>query len=213
MMIKQWKKIIAGLILLVSASFVFADNTPDPMIMLKQTTDTLLASLQANKTKLKADPAYVYSIVNQVLLPKVDVNIMSMSVLGRNAWAQATPGQRQQFTKAFTTTVVKTYASALNAYTNETIQFYPIRGGYQGKQILQVNSQVVRRNGPPVPVSYSLVLQNGQWRVYDLNVEGISLLQSFRSQFASQLAQGQTIAQIIANLQAHNAKMNNAHAN
>src|SRR3990167_7806846 len=185
----------------------FAQQTPDPMAMLKQTTDQLLANLKANKPKLKQNPTFVYGLVNQILLPKVNVQVMSMSVLGRNAWAQATPAQQTAFTKAFTTTVIKTYSSALNAYTNETIKFFPIRGGYQGKQVLQVNSQVIRPDGPPVPISYSLVLQGSIWQVYDLSVEGISLLQSFRSQFSSQLAQGQTIAQVITDLQQHNAKM------
>ena len=180
----------------------------DPMIMLKNTTDQLLASLKANRAHLKSDPTFVYGLVNRILLPKVNVQVMSMSVLGRNAWSKANATERQQFTKAFTQTVVKTYSSALNAYTNQAVRFYPIRGGYEGKSVLQVNSQIVRPDGgPAVPISYSLVAQGGQWRIYDLSVEGISLLQSFRSQFASELAQGQTVAQIISELQKHNSAM------
>jgi phospholipid transport system substrate-binding protein len=194
-------------ILLTCAGVAFAASSPNPMVMLKNITGNLLSSLSKNQVKLRANPTYVYSIVNRILLPKVDVQVMSMTVLGRNGWYRATPSQRTQFTKAFTTTVVKTYASALNAYTNETIKFYPIRGGYQGRTVLQVNSQILRPDGPPVPVSYSLVLRNGNWKVYDLNVEGISLLQSFRSQFASQLAQGYSVAKIIQTLKSHNAKM------
>ncbi len=185
----------------------FAAQTPNPMVMLKQTTDQLLASLKANRARIKSNPHYVYRIVDKVLLPNVNVNVMSMSVLGRNAWAKASAAERSLFTKTFTTTVIKTYASALNAYTNETIKFYPIRGGYQGRKVLQVNSQILRSDGPAVPVSYSMILQGKQWKVYDLNVEGISLLQSFRSQFASQLAQGDTVAKITRNLKQHNAKM------
>ena len=197
-------------IIVIMSCFILSTafaQTPDPMIMLKQTTDQLLATLKANQAKLKGNPTFIYNIVNQLLLLHVNVQVMSMSVLGRTAWNQATPAQRTAFTKAFTTTVVKTYSSALNAFTNETIKFFPIRGGYQGKQVLQVNSQVIRPDGPPVPISYSLVLQGSIWQVYDLSVEGISLLQSFRSQFSSQLAQGQTIAQVITDLQQHNAKM------
>lgn len=203
---KKIQHLFIALICLFGLSVAYAAS--DPMIMLKQTTDSLLASLRANRAHLKSDPTYVYSIVDRVLLPKVNVQVMSMSVLGRNAWAQATPAERQEFTKAFTTTVIKTYASALNAYTDQQVEFFPIRGGYVGRQILQVNSQIVRPDGgPAVPISYSLVAQGGQWQIYDLSVEGISLLQSFRSQFASELAQGQTIDQIITKLKSHNAKM------
>lgn len=202
---RKIRYLLVTLFCLLGLNVAFA--LTDPMVMLKQTTDQMIAQLKANKGKLKSNPTYVYSLVNQILLPKVNVQVMSMSVLGRNAWAQATPAQKQQFTKEFTTTVIKTYASALNAYTNETVQFAPIRGGYEGRQVIQVNSQIVRSDGPPVPVSYSLIAQGSQWKIYDLSVEGISLLQSFRSQFASQLAQGQTIAQIIDSLKKHNAQM------
>lgn len=203
---KRLRKVAATL-LFSSVVAVAMAATPNPMVMLKNTTDQLLASLKANKAKIKSNPHYIYRIVDKILLPNVNVSVMSMSVLGRNAWRRATPTQRTDFTKTFTTTVIKTYASALNAYTNETIKFFPIRGGYQGRQVLQVNSQIVRSDGPSVPVSYSMILQGSQWKVYDLNVEGISLLQSFRSQFASQLAQGDSIATIIKNLKQHNAKM------
>jgi phospholipid transport system substrate-binding protein len=189
------------------ASQASAATTPDPMTMLKKTTDTLLSTLKDNRAKLKSNPKYIYKIVDKVLLPHVNVRVMAMSVLGRNAWFKATESQKEAFTKEFTTTVIKTYASALNAFTDESIKFSPIRGGYSGRKILQVNSKVVRPDGPPVPVSYSMILQNNVWKVYDLNVEGISLLQSFRSQFASQLAQGDSIATIISNLKKHNAKM------
>ena len=202
---KKIQYLIVSLLCFFCINVAFAE--PDPMVMLKQTTDQLISSLKTNNAQIKRDPTFVYGLVNKILLPKVNVQVMSMSVLGRNAWAQATPAQRTQFTKEFTTTVIKTYASALNAYTNQTIQFMPIRGGYQGRKLLQVNSQIVRSDGPPVAVSYSLVLQGSQWRIYDLSVEGISLLQSFRSQFASELAQGKSVAQIITDLQQHNAKM------
>lgn len=181
----------------------------NPTTMLKSTTDQLIAALKQNKAKLRSQPSYVYTLVNKILLPKVDTIVMSQSVLGRAGWMKATPAQRKQFTQEFTNTVIRTYASALNSYTDETVRYFPIRGGYQGRQVIQVNSQIVRQSGPSVPITYSLILRNGQWKIFNLNVEGISLLQSFRSQFAAQLSSGDSIAQIIQNLKKHNAKIGN----
>lgn len=182
-------------------SVAIAAEAPNPMVMMKSVSDQMLASLKQNRPKLKANPRLVYRLVDDILLPHVDVMGMSRSVLGRRAWTSASQGQQKEFSKAFTNVVVNTYASALNAYTNETIQFYPIRGGYQGKSRISVYSKILRNDGPPVPVSYSLALINGEWKVYDLNVEGVSLLQSFHAQFASALSQGKTVAQLTRDLQ------------
>jgi phospholipid transport system substrate-binding protein len=180
---------------------------PNPVDLLKSTTNQLFATLKQNRQALKQNPKNIYKIVDRVLLPIVDLRVMSMSVLGRNAWGGASDTERDQFTKAFTTTVVKTYSSALSAYTDEGVKFFPIRGGFQDTRVLTVNSEITRPDGPSVPVSYAMILANNHWKVYDLNVEGISLLQSFRSQFASSLASGKSVANLISQLKTHNAKM------
>lgn len=189
----------------VSAS-VFA-ATPNPVSMLKGTTSKLISALKQNRSKLRSQPSYVYKIVDKVLLPQVDTIVMAQSVLGRTGWRKATPAQRREFTNEFTNTVIRTYASALSAYTNEKVVFSPLRGGYQGRQVIQINSKIMRQNGPPVAITYSVILRNGKWKIFDLNVEGISLLQSFRSQFSAQLSGGDSMAKIIQNLKNHNTKI------
>jgi len=181
--------------------------TPNPTTMLNTMTQQLLSSLKQNRAKLKSHPTFVYSLVDKILLPHVDKVTMAQSVLGRQGWMRATPAERKAFTDEFTNTVIRTYASALNAYTDETVKYFPIRGGYEGKQFVQVNSQIVRPDGPPVPIIYSMILKGEAWKVFDMNVEGISLLQSFRSQFSAQLSQGMSVASIISNLKAHNQKI------
>lgn len=200
---------LIGIMLLLVGNWVLADQTPDPMKMLKNTTGQLIQKLQNNQQKLHHDPDYVYKIINNVLLPKVDVRVMSMSVLGRNPWRQASETQRKKFTKTFTQTVIRTYASALKSYEDEKVTFSPLRGGYQGKNLLDVDSHIVQKNGNKVPITYSLILKDGQWKIYDLKVEGVSLLQSFRSQFASELTQGKSVDDLIKQLQQHNQKINN----
>jgi phospholipid transport system substrate-binding protein len=83
------------------------------------------------------------------------------------------------------------------------VHFFPVRGGYEGKNNLEVISQIERPDGPPVKVSYRMVYK-GSWKIYDLNVEGISMLGSFRSQFADQLANG-NIDALIQTLKEHNS--------
>lgn len=208
-MIKRITIVFVSFMMLIMGNLALASKTPDPMKMLKNTTGTLIDKLQNNQKKLHQDPDFVYKIINNVLLPKVDVRVMSMSVLGRNAWRNASEQQRKAFTQAFTKTVIKTYASALKEYQDQKVTFQPLRGGYEGKHVLDIDSHIVQKDGNKVPISYSLIRNDGEWKIYDLNVEGISLLQSFRSQFASELAQGKSIDEIIEELKQHNKKLNN----
>ncbi|QRN04227.1 ABC transporter substrate-binding protein [Legionella sp. MW5194] len=165
-------------------SLLWAASNPVPM--LETAANQILSTLEKNKASLKNNPQVIYRAVEQSLLPNVDVSGMSRSVLGRQAWMKATPSERQQFSQAFTQLVIRTYASPLAEYTDETVKFLPVRGSLEGR-FLRVNSLIVRSNGKNIPLSYSLVAKNGQWKIYDLSVEGVSLLQSFRSQFAQAL--------------------------
>ncbi|MCW8443238.1 ABC transporter substrate-binding protein [Fluoribacter gormanii] len=170
-----------------------SQNSPIPM--LEQTANNIIATLKENKDNLKSNPNIIYHAVETNLLPIVDVAGMSRSVLGRQAWSKATTSQRAQFSKAFTRLVIRTYSSPLSQYTNESIQFLPLRGSLSAR-FLRVNSIIIRAEGQNIPLSYSLVAKNGQWKIYDLSVEGVSLLQSFRSQFAAAL-QNSSIDEVI----------------
>lgn len=170
--------------LLLLAPFVWAQSTPIPM--LQSTADQILNTLKQNKASLKSNRHIIFQAVERNLLPIVDVEGMSRSVLGRQAWNKATPAERSQFSKAFTDLVIRTYASPLAEYTDETVKFLPVRGSLDSR-FVRVSSLVIRSNGNNIPLSYSLVSKNGQWKIYDFSVEGVSLLQSFRSQFAQAL--------------------------
>lgn len=168
-------------------AFAFATS---PVDMLEGVANQVIGELKKNKAQLKSDSTIAYNIVKKYLIPKVDVYGMSRSVLGRNAWSKASLSQKKAFAKGFVRLVIRTYASALNDYSGETVQFYPLRGGYSDKRYLRVNSVIKRSSGKPIPLTYSLVNKKGQWRVYDMTVEGVSLLQSFKSQFHAELNRG-----------------------
>ena len=170
---------------LLTASFLIAAQS-SPVPMLQATSDQILATLKQHKAKLHQDRSIVFQAVQQYMVPCVDVDGMSRSVLGRGAWTKATARERAEFKQVFTQLVIRTYASPLTEYTDETVRFFPVRGSLDG-QFVRVNSLIVRSNGRNIPLSYSLVSHGGQWKIYDLTVEGVSLLQSFRSQFSEVL--------------------------
>lgn len=174
-----------GLMLLFFTKGLWA-ATPSPVPMLESSASHIIATLEENKSTLKNNPTLIRNVVRQYLLPHVDVAGMSRSVLGPVAWKKASVSERQQFSTAFTDLVIRTYSSPLAEYTDETVKFLPLRGEPTAKY-LHVNSIILRSNGQKIPLNYSLVLKNGRWKIYDLSVEGVSLLQSFRSQFAEAL--------------------------
>jgi len=159
------------------------------MTVLQQTSDQMLSTLKVNQTSLKNDSGAIYRIVNKILLPHVDLDIMARSVVGRVAWDNASTEQKEKFKKLFTHQIIKTYSAALSSYHNDKVKFYPIRPGAMTGNRVQVQSEIIRTNGQRIPVSYRLINVNGQWKVYDFSVEEVSIVQSYRSQFSNELSQ------------------------
>lgn len=190
-------KTILLVIGLLSSPAIMAQNSPIPM--LEKTANGIIATLKQNKANLKNNPNIIYNTVATHLLPIVDVTGMSRSVLGKSAWTKASESQKAQFSKAFTQLVIRTYSSPLAEYSDETVQFLPVRGALNSR-FIRVNSIIVRSAGQNIPLTYSLVDKNGQWKIYDISVEGVSLLQSFRSQFA-QVLQSSSIDDVIKQMQ------------
>jgi phospholipid transport system substrate-binding protein len=178
-------------------------NDPAPLSMLKQTSAQMLSALKQNRAQLQNNPNLIHRIVVQILLPHVDLDSMSRAVVGRSYWSQATPAQQSQFKKVFTDTVIRTYSTAISSYQEEQIKFYPVRGFNIGQTQAQVRSEILRKNGQVIPVSYRLVQKNGQWFVTDFSVEGVSLIQSYQSQFAGVLSQN-GFSGLLTRLKQHN---------
>lgn len=174
-----------------------------PADMLDQVAHQVLTVLKSHQSELKAKPQIVRQAVETYLLPHVDIAGMSRSVLGREAWTKASAAEKAAFSQAFTQLVIRTYSTPISKYNGETIKFYPVRGGVQGR-FVQVESEIVRTSGPSIPLHYSMVSKGGQWKVYDLTVEGISLLQSYHSQF-EQALQRSTLSELTRQIQQQKA--------
>lgn len=198
----MYKKIFllfASLSLLMSTALWAAS---EPVTVLQGIASHMIAGLKANKATLKTKPTTVYNLAYQYVVPHADLAEMSKRVLPRDVWQKASQAQRQQFQKAFTTTLIRTYASALTSYQDQAIHFYPVRGGAQGKNI-EVNSEITGGGNEPIRVTYRMVRNQGDWKLYDMSVEGVSMLDSFRSQFADLLGHGD-IQDLLARMNAHN---------
>lgn len=156
-----------------------------PVSMLKQVSNQMITELDKNQGHI--NPSLINNIIHRVLLPHVDLESMSRSVVGKQYWSQATPGQKEEFKRSFTNLVIKVYSAPLSSYKGDTIEFKPLRDASATRP--QVESVVVRKNGQRIPVSYRMVQSGGAWKIYDFSVEGISLISSYRSQFDTILQQ------------------------
>jgi phospholipid transport system substrate-binding protein len=200
-----FSKGIAALFILMLLNISNAFAASDPVVMLESIANQMIATLKNNKASLKNNPGLVYSYANRIVVPHADLTEMSKRVLPPQTWNNATLSQRSQFQQQFTNILIRTYASALADYKDQTVKFYPVRGGYEGKSTVKVDSRIIRSDGPSIPVSYRLVLNGSEWKLYDMSVEGVSLLESFRSQFADRLSQGD-MDTLIKSLSTHNTR-------
>lgn len=186
-------------------SFATANADGNPAVMLQQVADKMIDGLRSNQATLKTKPQIVYSLAYKYVVPNADLTEMSKRVLPSHIWNSATAAQRKEFQGEFTKTLIRTYATALTSYSDQKIKFYPIRGGYAGAKSIVVNSQIVSSETSPIRVSYQLVNNGGKWKLIDLSVEGVSMLESFRAQFSDILSQG-SMNQLLQRMEQHNRR-------
>ncbi len=200
-MIPQFRFALALLLLLAGVA-VRAADTQDPQVLVKDVTDRVLARLDADRAQLKADPKLIYPLVEDLVLPHFDFGRMSAWVLGKN-WRSASAEQRTRFTAEFRTLLVRTYAVALLEYSGQTVNYLPGRASEDGRSAL-VRTEIAQTGQPSIALNYSLYQRDGQWLVYDISVDGVSLVTNYRSSFNDQIAQG-GLDGLIAQLEKRNA--------
>lgn len=172
-------------------SYAYAQsNQSDPVALLQFIANNMIKNLRENKATLKTKPQLVYSLARKYVVPYADLPEMSRQVLPPTIWNNASSAQRMQFQKEFTMLLIRTYASALTSYKDQVVQFFPVRGGYQGQRMVEVSSEIKSTENPSIHVTYRLIRAGSVWRLFDMSVEGVSLIESFRSQFADILSSG-----------------------
>ena len=175
------KKIITlfCLALLLGSGSALAAVRP-PQEVVQETSARMIDALRQNRAALRQDSSRIYELVDQIVLPNFDFELMSRWVLGR-AWQQATPEQRRRFTEEFRTLLVRTYAKALLEYSNEEVRVPP-QPAASGNETT-VRTEVQPQTGRPIQINYSMRLGDAGWKVYDVTVDGVSLVTNYRSTF------------------------------
>ena len=176
---------------------------PSPITMLKDTSSQMIDALKKNKSSMKSRQKVIFDLVHKILLPHVDMNIMSRITLGRTMWRQANNHQRQQFQKQYTTMLIRTYAQALASYTDEGVKFLPTRVDYNVVNRGVVRSKITRSGAQPIALNYRVIFNGETWLVYDMSVEGVSMIQSMRAQFNNEISAG-GIGALLKRMQEHN---------
>ena len=165
-----------------------ADEAPDAMI--DRLSGEVLQIIRTDKAVQSGDVDRVMAIVDQKIMPNVNFTRMTASATGPG-WRKATPEQRQRLQSEFKTLLVRTYAGALKQVSDQTVEVQPLRAGAADKEV--VVRTLVRSKGEPVQLDYRMEKTPGQgsgWKIYDLNVLGVWLVDNYRPQFSQQINSG-----------------------
>jgi phospholipid transport system substrate-binding protein len=177
----------------LAASAVFAlpaaaapDTAPDALV--RKSIDDVLAVIKTDKDLQAGNQRKILELVEEKVLPHFDFNRMTRLALGRN-WAQATDAQKDSLVREFRTMLVRTYSASLSQYRNQTIDVKPAKIA-AGDNETVVKTLVNQPGGQPIPIDYSMEKSDKGWRVYDVVVDGVSLVTTYRSSFNDQIQKG-----------------------
>jgi len=181
-------KYLPGAAAAILMSIAVAADTVPPLEMLQKTSDDVIRVLKQKADELEQHPEQIYDLVNQYIIPHLDDVAMAKLALGKN-WNKASREQKIEFVDAFRTLLVRTYGKSLLEYRDQTINFSPLKLE-PGADRAEVDSEVLQPGAPSVPVSYRLRLKDDSWKVYDLSIDGVSLVTSYRGTFAQEVRKG-----------------------
>lgn len=182
--------LLAVLVLWSATGAALADSSPEEL--LRQTAAVVTDTLQEERVALKQDPRRVYELMDRILFPHVDMPRLARLVLGRH-WRKATPEQRSRFTEEFKQLLQRTYATAVQSYIDEVTEQAPrVNIDYQllreepedGEALMRTVIETPR--GKSYTVDYRMRRQEREWKIYDIIIEGISLLTNYRTSFAAE---------------------------
>jgi len=171
--------------------------------LIKQTSERMLAALELKRSQIDANPAIIYSLVDQILVPHFDFERITRAAVGKS-WKQASSKQKGDLTEEFQQVLVRTYATSLLKYNGEEIRYLPEKSGSRDGTVT-VSTQVRQGGSARIPIDYSLYRNGSKWLVYDVKIDGVSLVSNYRSSFAAQVRSG-GIDGLIKSLKQKNAQ-------
>lgn len=194
---------ISILLTLLSVAAV-ADQVDDaaPLKLIKQTTVQMIGALKRDKAIIESKPAHVFDLVEKIVLPHFDFHRMSKLVLGKY-WRKANDEQRRNFTREFRGLLVRTYATAMVEYSDNDIIYLPFRAAPDATDVV-VKVEIEQQGGFPVPLDYKLYLLDEQWKVYEVLIDGVSLIVNYRTSFAQKIRRNGGLTALIKTLEKRN---------
>ena len=184
---RNWTRLVAtafGLSLNLTLSLVRAsEEAPDEMI--RRMSMDVLSTIKADKDVQSGDVRKIINFVDTMIMPKVNFLRMTASAVGRS-WRQATPEQQKRLQEEFKNLLVRTYAGALSQVQDQTINVKPLRAQAGDTEVI-VRTEILGR-GEPIQLDYRMEKTAGGWKIYDLNVLGVWLVETYRTQFAQEIS-------------------------
>ncbi|HLI18371.1 MAG TPA: ABC transporter substrate-binding protein [Rhodanobacteraceae bacterium] len=203
-MVKRFLLLFAALLVAVAfaaPSSAAAEQTPQQIV--QSIADQLGTAIQGHQAELRQHPDQVIKIIDDVVLPHFDMDYASLLVLGRYA-REATPAQRVAFARAFYNALTHRYAEGLVAYTRGSVKVLPAQGPLDQRRTI-VRTQVLLDSGKSLSVDYAFrKTSSGEWKAYDVIIEGISYITNYRNQVAAEI-QKEGIDGLIKRLQTQGA--------
>ncbi len=199
--------------LFISNSLAAANpSIQPPDEMLKIATVKMLRSINDNRSEIKQSPNKLQSLVEQIILPHLDFIAASKMVMGKY-WRRAEKEQKIKFIRQFRLLLLRFYSSALSEYLNgrdkalseDLIEYFPIKIK-EGETSMTVRAEIKSQSGQPIPIHYRVHLTKKGWKIYDVSVEGISMITTYKNNFATQF-RSEGIDALIASLEEKNKNL------
>jgi phospholipid transport system substrate-binding protein len=152
-----------------------------PEELVKKVTSDVLETIKSDKQLAAGDKRKALQLAEQKILPHVDFQEATQLAVGK-AWNQASPEQKEQLVTSFRTMLVKIYSNAIDVYRGQTMRTLPVRVPPTATEAT-VRNQYIKDGQPPVPVEYAMKKTGEGWKIYDISVEGVSLVQTYRAEF------------------------------
>ena len=170
-----------GFLLAFAALSAFAQSNLTPEQLVRRITDDVMAAVKQDKNLAAGDREKALALAEQKVLPHIDFREAARLAVGRS-WSRATPAQQERITREFRAMLVRIYSNAIDAYRGQTMRVFPVRME-PGATEATVRNQYLSPGRPPVPVEYAMHKTPEGWKIYDITVENVSLVLTYRAEF------------------------------
>ena len=181
------KTLLLGIVLLGFSLTGIAQET-NPEQLVQKITNEVLEAVKGDKQLAAGDRQKAVKLAEEKVLPYIDFEEATRLAVGRS-WTKASPEQKKQLVTEFRNMLVRTYSNALGEYEGQTLKVLPSRKS-DAPDEATVRTQFLRKGAPPLPIDFQMLKKDGGWKVYDIAVEGVSLVLTYRSEFDQVVKQG-----------------------